>query len=199
MKIKFIAIAALALIISGCDNNKYEKSIEKKNLELTRANERLEKQLQQTQSQNKELQQKVETLSSLDANQRLSGLYELKSVKITKHTNFYDRDKDGIKEKLIVYLQPMDVQGDLIKASGSVEVELWDLSKDGKEAMLAKRRIEPQELKEMWFAGVLKGNYRLMFDIADIIKSFDGQYIVKTAFTDYLSGRVFNEQYVIKQ
>lgn len=198
MRIKFIAIAVLLLIISGCENNKYEKSIEKKNLELTQANEQLEKQLQQTETQNKELRRQVETLSSLDTNKRLSGLYKLKSVKITKHTNFYDRDKDGTKEKLIVYLQPMDVQGDLIKASGSVEAELWDLSKDGKEAMLAKWRIEPQELKEIWFAGVLKGNYRLMFDISDIIKSFDGQYIVKTVFTDYLSGRVFNEQHIIK-
>ncbi|MFA5553676.1 MAG: hypothetical protein WCZ89_09790 [Phycisphaerae bacterium] len=198
MRILYFFIAALLITASGCEKDTHVKGLEQKNLELTRTNRELENQIREVNKKNQQLQKQVETLAKLDSGTRFAGLYELKSVRITRHTNFYDRTKDGIKEKLIVYLQPMDAQGDLIKASGSVDVELWDLSRTDNSALLAKWHVSADELKQMWFATVVTSNYRLMFYIDKIVKSFDRPYTVKVEFTDYVSGKVFIEQYVIQ-
>ncbi len=64
--------------------------------------------------------------------------------------------------------------------------------------MLAKWHVKPDELKKLWFDTVLTSNYRLAFDVNDIVKSFDKPLTVKVTFTDYLSGKVFEEQKIIK-
>ncbi|MBN1796340.1 MAG: hypothetical protein JW804_06685 [Sedimentisphaerales bacterium] len=185
-------------MFSGCLEDNFYKKLEGEKFQLEKENQQLEKQLEQEQSTNRQLTKQVETLSSLEPEKRINGLYELESVRITKYTNFYDKDKNGTKEKLIVYIQPIDSEGDIIKAAGTVDVELWDLDRSSDNAKLAGWKVEPQELKEMWFGTVVTSNYRLMFDIEGIVESFDKPLTVKVVFTDYVSGKVFNEQYLIK-
>jgi SMC interacting uncharacterized protein involved in chromosome segregation len=187
------------LFIAGCAGDNYVKLLENKNARLEKENRQLQKDIESTQAQNQQLRNQVESLAELSPEVRVNSLYELQSVKLTRYTNFYDRDKDGQKEKLIVYIQPIDSQGDIIKASGTVEVELWDLNKETDEgAMLGKWQVSPDELKKMWFATIVTSNYRLVFDIADTVKSFDEPLTVKATFTDYVSGKVFTEQHVVK-
>ncbi len=187
------------LFIAGCAGDNYVKLLENKNARLEKENRQLQKDIESTQAQNQQLVNQVKSLAELSPEVRVDSLYELQSVKLTKYTNFYDRDKNGTKEKLIVYIQPIDSQGDIIKASGSVEVELWDLNKGTDEsALLGKWQVGPDELKKMWFATIVTSNYRLVFDIADIVKAFDKPLTVKATFTDYVSGKVFTEQHVIK-
>jgi hypothetical protein len=125
-------------------------------------------------------------------------LRDLRQIKITRYTNLYDKDKDGQKEKLIVYIQPIDEQGDIVKASGAVDVQLWDLNKKARQALLGQWHVKPDELKKLWYATLITINYRLTFDVADKIDKFDEPLTVKVTFTDYLSGKVFKEQKVIK-
>lgn len=193
-----IIISAILINIVGCGADSHVKNLEDKNFQLIQANQQLEKQVEESKTKSKELQKQIEVLSELDGKTRIDSLYDLQTVKLTRYTNFYDKDKDGSKEKLIVYIQPTDSQGDIIKASGSVEVELWDLNRPGNEAMLAKWQVQPDELKKMWYATVVTSNYRLVFDVAEIIKSLDGPFTVKVNFTDYVSGRVFIEQRMVK-
>ncbi|MHC4644970.1 MAG: hypothetical protein ACYTBJ_05695 [Planctomycetota bacterium] len=110
----------------------------------------------------------------------------------------YDKHSGGKKEKLIVYFQPMDEDGDIIKAPGAVEVRLWDLNRTQDKALVGQWRIKANELKKLWFSTVLTVNYRFTFDIADKIKNYDQPLKVKVIFTDYLSGRTFDKQRVIK-
>jgi hypothetical protein len=183
--------------MAGCGPSEHVRMLEDKNAALEDENRQLAREIESVSSENLQLQKQVQTLNSLSEDVRIESLYKLETVKLTRYTNFYDRDKDGQKEKLIVYIQPIDSQGDLIKASGSVEVELWDLDADSDEAMLARWQIGPDELKEMWFAAIMT-NYRFVFDISEIVYSFDKDYTVKMTFTDYVSGKVFNSQHVIK-
>ncbi len=194
----FVLLTSL-LIFAGCEGDNHVKLIEDKNAQLEKENRQFQKDVEAVQAKNQQLVNQLKSLAELSPEVRIDSLYELESVKLTRYTNFYDRDKDGRKEKLIVYIQPVDSQGDIIKASGSVDVELWDLNKaDDKDALLAKWQVSPDELKKMWFAGVMKANYRFVFDITDIVKSFDKPLTVRATFTDYVSGKVFTEQYVIK-
>ena len=196
-KLKQYAIwfACLIIAAAGCEsgNNDAEQIST-----LRRENKQLTRQLDQSELQNKQLNKQLQTLAGRPDEARLENLYNLQAVKVGRYTNLYDKDKDGQKEKLIVYIQPMDEQGDIVKATGAVDVQLWDLDKAGSEALLDEWRVESNELKEFWFATLITINYRLTFDVTDIVENLEEQLTVKVTFTDYMTGKVFKEQKVIK-
>ena len=196
----FLCTCALVLLFAaGCESSSRLTPAEQIRA-LRQEKRQLERQLEQSKSQNQQLKKQVQVISGLPED-KFESLYELKKIKLTRYTNLYDKDKDGKKEKLIVYIQPIDTENDKIKAGGAVDVQLWDLNKKGDEALLGEWHVGPDELKKLWFDTFLFINYRLAFDVADIVESFDsaaGGLTVKVTFTDYLSGKVFKEQKVIK-
>lgn len=199
MRTVTIILAGCLLAAAGCEEGSSGRAFltEKINT-LKQENAELKSQVEKSQSEIEQLEEQVQVLSDLPGEVRLENLYDLKKIKVTRYTNLYDKDKDGKKEKLIVYIQPLDEEDDIVKASGSVDVQLWNLDKDDGEAMLGRWTVTPAELKEMWLATLITINYRLTFDVADKITGDEESLIVKVTFTDYLSGKVFKEQKIIK-
>jgi len=193
------SVLCVLTFITGCENANSQQSLLVEQIgNLTEQNKQLENQLEQTRAENKQLITQMQVLSGLPEEVKGENLYRLQNIKIGKYTGFFDKNDDGTKEKLIVYIQPIDEEGDIIKATGAVDVQLWDLnSSEADEALLGQWHVEPGELKKLWFATLVTINYRLTFDIADKVKSFDKPLTVKVNFTDYLSGKVFKEQNVI--
>lgn len=184
--------------VAGCGEAYTESPLQERIDTLTIQQKQLESQLEQSKAENEQLKKQIHTLSGLPDQLKGENLYSVQNVEIGKYTGFFDKDKDGTKEKLIVYIEPIDEQGDVIKAAADIEVELWDLSKTDGSALLAKwPAVKPDELKNLWFASMVKVNYRLTFDITDKVESFDEPLTVKVTFTDYLSGKVFKKQKVI--
>jgi cell division protein FtsB len=192
------AVLCFLLFITGCDDAYTESPLQERVDTLTVQQQQLESQLEQCKAENEQLQRQIHTLSGLPEQLKGENIYNIQNVEIGRYTGFFDKDKDGTKEKLIVYIEPIDEQGDVIKAAADIEVELWDLSKTDGTALLAKwPAVKPDELKNLWFASMVKVNYRLTFDITDKVTSFDEPLTVKVTFTDYLSGKVFKKQKVI--
>lgn len=201
MRTAMIIVSGWLLVaVAGCQDSapSGKLSLAEKLGTLRQEKTQLLRQIEQSEVQNKQLKKQLAVLAGLGPGVKLEELYDLREVKITGYTNLYDKDKDGKKEKLIVYLRPIDAEGDAIKVAGSVNVQLWDLNKEGSRALVGQWRIEPNELKKLWFATVLTINYRLTFDVADKIQDFEAPLTVKMTFTDYLTGRVYEEQKVIK-
>ena len=202
MRTAIIITAGWALLaIAGCESGEPDVRLplRQKIKTLRQEKSQLLSQIEQAENKNKRLENQLVVLAGLKPGVKVDQLYDLKKIEITRLTNLYDKNKDGKKEKLIVYLTPTDAEGDAIKASGAVDVQLWDLSKKGSSAMLGQWRIEPDKLKKLWFATMLTTNYRLTFDVADIISDTRSPLTVKIIFTDYLTGRVYEEQKVIKK
>jgi hypothetical protein len=125
----------------------------------------------------------------------------LQALKIGRYTNIYEEDGNSGtpgNKKLIVYVVPVDETGDDIKAAGAADVQLWDLNKKESEALLGQWQIEPNELKKLWLDSFLGGSYRLVFDVSQIVTKVEKPLTVKVNFTDYLSGKTFTEEFVIK-
>lgn len=198
IKITIFLAACLLILVTGCDNAASRFAAEDEINTLRREKKELSRQTEQCKSKSKQLEGQIQVLSNLKPELRLGSLYSLQNVKITRYTNLYDKDKDGVKEKLIVYLQPIDGEGDIIKAAGAVDVQLWDLNAENGHALLGQWHVEPNDLKKLWFATLITINYRLTFDVADKIDEFEEPLTVKVTFTDYLTGKVFKEQRVIK-
>lgn len=195
---KIIMIGCALALTAGCrsDATYIAQTNEINNLKQEKAE--LKDSVEQLQKDNDQLRERVQVLSDLPNDVKGENLYHLRSIKITSYTNLYDKDDNGVREKLIVYMQPIDQDGDIIKAAGSVDVELWDLNRQDGQAMLGRWHVDEQALRKLWFATILTTNYRLTFDAPEVLKKYDEPLTVKVAFADYLSGTVFTEQRVIK-
>ncbi len=200
-KAKLNAILAVCLLVAaaGCESTGSQKIPPAKQIQtLKQEKKQLARQIEQSKAEAEQLKKQLQILSDLPPEAKFENLYHLQKIKITRYTNLYDKDKDGKKEKLIVYIQPIDEEGDIVKATGAVDVQLWDLNKENGQALLGQWHVKPDELKKLWFATLITINYRLTFDVADKITGDEEALTVKVTFTDYLTGKVFTEQRVIK-
>jgi hypothetical protein len=185
-------------ITTGCESQrtKTEPPLTEKQI-LQQQNAQLKEQLENYKTENTELKQRISNLT-VTGKVSTKEIYDLKSVELTRYTNFYDHNKDGRKEKFIAYLTPIDHQGDTIKAAGDVNIQLWDLNQTNSDALLAQWDISADELGQKWFSALLGTNYRFEFDISDVVKDFSRPLTVKSTFTDRLSGDIFYSQKVIE-
>jgi len=192
------SVFCLLIFATGCEDvSSGQMALAEQVDKLNLQNSQLQKQIEQTIAENEDLRKQMQVLSGLPEGVKGENIYHLRSVSIGRYTDFYDDDKDGKKEKLVVYLQPIDEDGDIIKVAGSVDVQLWNLNKEKEQALLGQWQVGPDQLKKLWFS-TLMTHYKLTFDIADKIGEFKDPLTVKVTFTDYLTGKKFQEQKVIK-
>jgi hypothetical protein len=193
-----LCFAFCLLSLGGCQNANDRASLLEQIDQLTQDKTLLRERIEQSESENEQLQKQVKVLSALPDEVKLENLSALKTVRIGRYTNLFDKDKDGRIESLIVYIQPLDEEGDKAKWPGAVDVQLWDLnSPQASQALLGEWHVTPAELKKLWFSG-LSTNYRLAFDVSDKIETYEEPLTVKVTFTDYLTGKVFKEQKAIE-
>ncbi len=192
-----IFICATLYFAPGCKPSNIRVAIASEVVELKQQNRQCQDNLQKSQAQVEQLKKQVAVLSEQKSGLKLESIYNLQSLKITRYTGLYENEA-GKKERLIVYIQPIDDDGDVIKVAGSVDVQLWDLNKP-EQPMLAQWHVEPTELKKMWVATLITINYRLPFDVGDKIAGTKGDLTVKVTFSDYIFGKVFTEQFTIKR
>jgi len=190
---------ALMALLAGCESAPITKNpLAEKVDKLSREKRELMSHIEHIESVNKDLQKQITTLHGLEDDVKLKDLCDIQSIRITKYTNLFDKDKDGTMETLIVYIQPIDQDGDIIKAPGDVHVQLLDLDKDKAPTLLGKWHITPSKLRKLWFSALLKTHYRMTFAVPERVKTFEEPLTVTVTFTDYLTGKVFEEQRLIK-
>ena len=187
---RILGLLAILFWVGGCGTSDGPDTFDPKvNLETTP-----QQRLESLQAENQRLKGQVATLTHLPASLRDLSLYDIKEVRLGRYTDLYDKDNDGTKEKLIVYIKPIDDDGDVIKALGQVDVELWDLNQGPQKARLDRWSFTPKELKQQWYATFGQLNYRLVFDVGADLQGRSGPFTVKLVFTDVVYGRVFHDQ-----
>jgi hypothetical protein len=191
-----IILAGVLAFAVGCESGERVSLTEQIDT-LRREKTSLERQIEQFEAERQQFKGQLRVLAGLEG-KTFENIYRVERVEVTRYTNLYDKDKDGRDEKLIVYIQPIDEQGDVVKATGEVDVQLWDLDRSAGEALLEKWHVGPGRLEQSWSATLLAINYRLVFDVSDELDAVEGPLTVKVTFTDYLTGKVFKEQKTIK-
>lgn len=192
-----IYASTLLLLLAGCGIGTERKSpaeLQAEKLEQEKA--ALTGETQQYQAEIQQLRAQIRALSILKDHQ--SNPYELTTVRLAKISNFFDKNDDGKKEKLVVYVQPIDTEGDIVKAAGTVDVQLWNLNNPSSEALLGEWKVQPAELRKVWFNSFTTTGYRLIFDRPESVGVFSEPLTIKVTFTDYLTGESFRAQQVIE-
>jgi hypothetical protein len=204
LKLKINAMAfysaifcALALMLTGCGGSVEDslwqqvKTLEEEKRDLKIDNEKL-------QQENQQLNQQTATLQGLSADRRTAAMDTLSKIEIGSRSGLFDKDKNGSKETLVVYIKPVDAVQDSVKAPGRMEVQLWNLdAADPNGAMLKQWQIQPDELTKLWAGTILSDFYRLSFPINNIIKGDEKSLTIKVKFTDYNTGKVLEAQHAI--
>jgi len=187
----------IAVLAAGCGIGSERKApAEIKVQQIAREKTELMRDLQQAKAENQQLAEQIKALSVFPEDKPLNP-YRLKRVKITRYTNFYDKDNDGKREKLIVYIEPIDLDGDAVKAAGTVNVQLWNLNNLNGQALLGQWQVDPNDLRKLWYDTLVSANYRLIFDAPPELDVLAEPLTVKVTFTDYLTGEIFRDQYAI--
>ena len=112
------SVFCLLQFASGCEDTSGNKpSLAEQVSLLKQEKTQLAHQVEQSETENKQLKKRIHVLSGLGQNIMPGDIYRLQRVKLTRYTNIYDKNKDGKAESLIVYIQPMDADGDIIKVT----------------------------------------------------------------------------------
>lgn len=197
MIISVLVIAALPVLVCGCENGG-RPFLWGDSEALSRERTELKRQVEQLQSENEELTGRIEQLAALTGEAKMEALPELDRIELSRRTGLYDKDGDGRKEKLVIYIKPYDETADKVKAPGSVKVTLWDLNAGSEGAQLGKWHIAGAELKRAWAGTFLTNYYRLAFDLSEILTGDEGELTLNVTFIDYITGKVLTAQKVIK-
>lgn len=195
---RWMLIAVLAAGMAGCRSDldvqtslwDQIKTLSEEKTELTLQNERLEQ-------ENETLTQQVQTLATIDADVRLAALSVPESIRIGRHTGFYDKTNNGTPDELVVYIEVRDAMQDTIKAPGQVRAELWRLSAPPAEARLGAWDISAADLSRTWGRGLTTAYYRLAFPLDGVLADGEKEFTLRVQFTDYQTGRVLTDQRVI--
>jgi len=195
--LKFTVLSFLVFAVIGCQSSMSESLWDQINT-LEGEKQQLSREAETLKAENLQLNSQVKTLSGFDSSERENVLPTIEKITLTKRTGFVDRDKDGKKEKLAVYIKPYDRNFDIIKSAGSVNVQLWDLEEEPAKSMIGQWDISPEEFSRMWMGAFMTGYYRVLSDV-DTSKLQEGRgYTIKVTFTEYITGKVFKQQLVRK-
>jgi hypothetical protein len=194
----YVLAAVAAAGLAGCGIGSARMTpLEMKARDLERQNAQLTGELEQSEIELERTKAEAQALAALPPG-ALKEFYTLSAVTIGRFTDFYDKNENGKRDALVVYVQPTDRIGDVVKAAGVVSVQLWNLNDAGGEALLGQWRVAPAELFGLWFNSLASTAYRLTFDVALGPEILAQPLTARIEFTDSLTGQVFRDQYVIQ-
>lgn len=132
----------------------------------------------------------IATLQAL-GEKRLDRLYHVERLEIHRHSGGVDLDGKAGSDAVRVHLCPIDQHGSVIKAAGSVRVQLFDLAADG-EKLVGAQAWEVDELAKAWHDLAIS-NYSLTCKWLSDAPAND-EITVRVEFTEYITGRTLTAQ-----
>lgn len=192
-----MCVVPVAAALCGCGSSATD-SVWQQLKEEKIENDALAAQVKTLTAQNGQLARQVQTLQGIDNEQRCREIDSLVRIDISKRSGLYDKNNDGVKETLVVYVEPVDSAQDRVKAAGQAHIELWNLdSANPQGAMLAQWDIAAADVRTLWADTVMVRGYRFRFPIDKILKGQEKDLVVKVRFVDYVIGKTLDAQYSI--
>ena len=194
---RLLALAVLlSAPLSGCSIFQQLESRERENIELR---DRLA-------ARNEELTARQERIDGLE--QQVNGLQDRGELEVTKlpHasgirfarlTGGHDYDGAPGDDGITVYLQPVDADGHVIKAAGSITIDLFDLANPDGTQRIVTRRLNVDQTRKAWSDGLWTRHYTIDCPWPEERLPAHREITVRATFTDYLTGKAWTTQQVV--
>ena len=193
-----ILLCLLLVLAGGCEDVlRSDNSMRTELSELRTESAQLQQQNIEQREQIDKLQERMTQLRGFDEG-RLEHLVRAEKIEFGRFSRAYDDDKDGVDDGVVIYLLVRDQQGDVIKAAGEVEIEVWDLAAEEGEQQLGQWRFDFETLGKYWLSGALADHYKFKSAWQAGKKPTHANLTVKLVFKDALEGKVFEVNKLIE-
>jgi hypothetical protein len=153
-----------------------------------------DRELIQQKSQIAEQARQIQTLQGLSEPDRLARLIHVDKIRLQSLSGGYDDNRDGIDDGAVAYLQLLDGQGDVIKAAGSVVMEVYDLAAPDSERQVLMHQLGPEELAATWFGRFMTSHYSIKAPWPSGQIPAHKSLTIVVRFTELLTGESFEVQ-----
>lgn len=188
---------ALLLLLSGiavsCQSAAQKEALTQQMEQLKQENEQLKARLAEKEQRLEQMTGRMQTLEGFPAD-RMQYFTSVDSIEFGRYTRAYDENKDEKDDGVVVYLIPKDKFHDVIKASGDVTVELWDLEAEESSRLINRWEFPLAELSNYWLSGPLTYHYKFQLPWPPAYTPHPANLTLKLTFQDAFTGRRFEIQ-----
>jgi len=118
---------------------------------------------------------------------RLDQLYTTHGLQFTKLTGGFSPDEIGPDQMVKVGVDPIDQDGEALKAAGSFKIELFDLAEP--QTRIGVWNFSTEQARDHWYGRVYFYSY--VFECPWQTPPLHTDLLVRVTFTDELTGRTF--------
>ena len=105
----------------------------------------------------------------------------------------YDSDGKPGDDGVVVYLRPVDADGDVLKVAGEIRIQLYDLAAPPRQNLIGEYVIPVDEARKLWYGKFLTNYYAVKCPWPHGPPQHS-EITIRATFIDYLTQRVITAQ-----
>ena len=190
-------MGAIAFSAFGCNTVSAEK-FQNTQRKLQLAEERvkvLEAESLEQQEKLDGLQAQVAELRGVDSG-AIDDLVTVDAIRIVSPSGGYDEDGKPGDDGLVIYVQPIDREGHILKAAGSFKVRLIDLAQPADKLEIAAYHFDVPTTRSKWFGRMWTNHFTLKCPWPPQQTPQNREITAHVEFTELLTGKRFKTQQV---
>ena len=189
-----MAVVLLAVILVGCQNTSPQRisQVRKELADVQDDNKQLRDKLALSEQTVQSQLQQIQNLTEFPLGKaRLESLVTTDRIELDRLTGGYDKNQDGYDDGIVVYLQPIDVDGHVIKSTGKITVRLFDLNAP-EARLLGETAVSPLESRKLWYGQAWTHHFTIHCPFES--RPRQSPVTVQVVFVELLTGREFKAQ-----
>jgi len=199
-RLHLMVATALVLAAAGCGGvtaEKYQATQRQLRLSQERVRQ-LEHQLTSEQEGLRTLQAQIARLRGLDRKETMEQLVAPVKIDFASMSGGYDTDNKPGDDGVVLYLQPYDADGHVIKAAGSIQVVLLDPLSAADQNVVGEYHFDVPTTRKMWYGRLMTHHFSIRCPWPSGKTPVHAELIAHAAFFDLLTGRTLTAQKAIK-
>ncbi len=127
---------------------------------------------------------------------RMAKLVTVDRIVLDRLTGGYDEDGRPGDEGVVAYIQPLDADGHVIKAAGSIRMEVFDLANPPERSLVCRGDWDVDHTRKAWSGRLWTNHFtvRCPWPPPDRRPPAHRELTVRVEFTELLTGRKFTAQ-----
>ena len=123
----------------------------------------------------------------------LKKLFYPERLEIDKLTGGYDSDGKPGDDGVVVYLKPVDKDGDVLKIPGDITIQLYDLAAPPAQNFIGEYKVPVDQVGKLWHGKLWTNHYAIKCPWPHGPPKHP-EVTVRVLFVDYLTKRVVSAQ-----
>ncbi len=193
--VRMLLPLGLPCILTACNSvpgPKYQDA-ERRALQAEERVKELEAEIAQLDESIMQLKKQMQTLSGFDDQARRDQLVVPVRIAMAPQSGGYDGDATPGDEGIVLYIQPIDRDGQVIKAAGSLDVRLFDLNGPAP-LEIARYQFDVENTRKLWYGRLMTNHFTVRCPWPPDGPPKHKTVTSRVVFTDLLTGESLETQ-----